>query len=495
MTAIALAAFLISLDGFILNVAIPTIASELGVRVDMGTWLITVFSTGATAAVPASGFFSTRYGGRSIFLIGLTLFAVTSLYCGFAPTFPLLLLGRTLQGISAGLVTPVSLTLILDHFPPAKKTVGVGFWSFFVMVGPAMGPMIGGWLSDYRWHWLFFMNLPICLITLAIVLILLDKEKKERDPLPIDWLGICLLFTWVGSLQVALNRWNVDDWLRSNFIISMFSLSAFSFVWFIIREYFAPSPVMHLCHLRRREFLLPSLSTAFAMGMIFASITLDALWVQRVLGYTPAWSGLTLSPIGIFPLFCYPLMGRIAGKLDPRIWVIASYILISCTFFWLSRITVYSAYWQLAMPRLIQGIGFAMFTVPNAALVIRNVDAKEINPIVSLYSFMRMLSVGLAVAGGITLWIFRSAFYETRLSARTNPNSPVFEGFLNTFAPYITSPMQEVGLTNIALVDQASTLALADIYYLFGWVFLSLTLLTLFYKVPSLVLTPKPANN
>jgi MFS transporter, DHA2 family, multidrug resistance protein len=482
LTAIALTAFLISLDGFIVNVAIPTISGELGVPADVGAWVITLFSMSSTVFVPVSGYLSFRIGNFHLFIMALIFFMLSSLLAGLAEHFSMLLLCRVFQGASAGLLTPVSLALIINNFPESKKNIAIGFWSFFVMVGPAMGPMIGGWLSDYRWHWMFFLNIPICLFSLASVLILLPEDHPAKKVKSWDLMGMVLLFTWVGCIQSATNRWNIDDWFRSPFITTLFVIAAISLIVFILWELFHPFPFIDLKRLKNRNFALPSLTTGLGMGLLFSSFVLDSIWVQEVLGYTPAWAGLSLSPVGVFPLIFYPLIGRFVSYLDLRIWVIMSFILYACTFFWLSNITIYTAFWQLALPRLIQGIGFAFFTVPNAMLTVRGISRDRLTSVISFFSFVRMLFVGFMIALAITLRIFRETFYQSRLVERTFYNSPIFNEFVAPYEKLTDALQKSYALSYETLTDTASTLALADIYYLYAWIFLGLCVIVLFYK-------------
>jgi MFS transporter, DHA2 family, multidrug resistance protein len=481
LTAIALAAFLTSLDGFIVNVAIPTIASELGVREDIGTWLITIFSTASTVCVPIAGYLSRHISAYRLFLGSLIVFLLASLMAGLAHNFQVLLLGRLFQGMGAGFLTPVSLALIIHNFPEEKRSIAVGFWGFFVMVGPAMGPMVGGWLATDHWPWMFFLNVPVCLFSLAIVLILLQEEKEALSNEPVDYFGVALLFSWVGLIQVALNRWNIDDWFRSPFITTLFCIAALCFCLFLIWEWFHPNPFVNLTQFTKRTFCLPAFTTGIAMGVLFSSFVLDSLWVQRVLGYTPAWAGLTLSPVGIFPLIFFPLLGRFVKLLDFRIWVLASFSLYALTFYWLSHINLYSSFWSLAFPRLIQGIGFAFFTVPNSLFVVQGVLPSQLTLTISLFSFVRMLFVGFGVSLSITLWIARETFYQSRIIERTDLANPLFTDLLQPFKSWTGSISKSYALGYKTLVNQASTLALADIYALFSWIFVALCFIVLFY--------------
>lgn len=482
--AIGISAFLVSLDALIVNVAIPTISGELGVREDVGAWIITLFSMASTLCVPLSGWLAVKFGSARLFIYATLFYAFISLLCGLAHDFTLLLFLRIFQGAGGGIITPLSLSLIIATFPENRRSVAIGFWSFFVMVGPAMGPMIGGWLSDSRWPWLFYLNVPPGIFSAFVTYILLRGRKDPQHAIKLDWIGVLLLFTGMGALQVALNRGNIDDWFRSPFIFALFIVSGIALVFFITWEAFHASPFFEVKQFRKLNFSLASFSVGIGMMLLFSSFILDSLWVQEVLGYTPAWAGLTLAPVGFFPLIFYPIIGKIVSKLDLRIWIAMSFILYACTFFWLSRLNTDATYFDLALPRLVQGIGFAIFTVPNSLIAIRNVTEDKMIFIISLFSFMRMIFVGLGIPLALTLWSRRETFYQSRYVEKTYPNNPIFQQFLDIFRPLNLKEEKLDALANQAIFDQSSTLGLTDIYYLYGWLFVILLFVVFFYRLP-----------
>lgn len=491
--SIALAAFLVSLEGFIVNVAIPTISGELGVRNEVGVWLITVFSMTSTLFILLSGWLSNRFGKPSLFIFGCLLFTFTSWLCGFVHNFSFLLIVRIFQGASAGLLTPVTLTLIIETFPEKKRSIAVGFWSFFVMVGPAMGPMIGGWFSDYYWPWLFYINIPIGLFCAGIGFILLRNRHETIRHSRFDWPGILFLYISLGSLQVALNRGYVDDWFRSLFILILFIIFVIGITFFITWEIFTQNPFVDLSNFKKRNFSLASFSVGIGMSMLFSSFVLDSLWVQEILGYTPAWAGYTLTPVGLFPLIFYPLIGKFVSKLDIRIWIGMSFLLYAFTFFWMSGLNAEATFLDLAMPRLVQGIGFALLTVPNSLVAIKDVKKENIIFVVSLFSFVRMLFVGLGIPLATNLWYRRETFYQSRIVEQTYPQNPVFKNFLSNFH-FLEGFKRQAVAAQATIEIQASTLGLMDIYYLFGWLFVVLFFVVFFYKIPGKIKTSHGHN-
>lgn len=481
MVSLAMAAFLISLDSFIINVAITTISGEIGVRRDVGIWLITVFTMGNTLFVPFSARLAEIIGSKKVFLIGVIVFSLASLCCGLIDNFSWILFFRMVQGAGGGLILPVSLSLIIQSFPPEKRSVAIGFWSFFVMVGPAMGPMIGGWLSNNHWHWLFFCNPPIGIIIFFTVWLLLEEKEKIQKK-SFDLMGFILLGCFLFPLQIACNRGQLDDWFRAKIIPSLFLISFISFGLFLIYSIKRKNPFLDLTFFSKINFLLPSITTGIAMGMLFSSFVLEALWTFQSLGYTPAWSGLSLAPVGLFPLIMYPLIGRILPLFDIKIWVISSFLLYACTFFWLSHLNVEISFTYLIFPRLVQGIGFALFTVPNASIVLKGVKEESLTFAISLFSFVRLFFVGLIVALCTALWTHRETFYQSRLVEKAYANNPFFQQMVDYFQQVTMKHKQPISLAYDAVVQQASTLALADIYYLFAIVFLLLCIPVLFYQ-------------
>lgn len=480
--AVGLIAFLVSLDGFIVNVAIPTISAELGVRYDVGIWIVTVFSMSSTLFIATSSWLTLRFGPVRTFLVATFFFTLFSFFCGMARSFNALLVFRILQGAPVGVLIPLTLNLIMSSFPVEKRSIAVGLWSFFVMVSPAMGPMLGGLLSTYLWHWMFLLNVPIGVMAFLIVLVLKPDEGGQKQQLPLDIPGIILLFLCISTLQSALNRGQIDDWFRSPFIITLFIVSGLSLIFFLVWEAFHQNPFLWIASFTRRNFTLSALLMGVAMAMIFSSLILDSLWVQRVLGYTPLWAGFSLTPIGLFPLFLYPVMGYIVRFLDRRIWLTFSFLLYSFTFFMLSKINLETPFIHLAITRLIQGIGFSMFTVPLSLIAMEEADKEHLPFVISLYSFFRTLCVSLSIPLSTTLWIHRTAFYQTRLAARSFMENSVFQRVVERYGTLQVSGKQPLALTNELIMNQASTLGLADIYYLFGWLFLGLLPLVFLLK-------------
>ncbi len=480
MMGVCIGVFLVSVDGFIINVALPTIAGELGVRSEISIWLITIFILPYTVSVPLAGNLATRYGNKIVFLAGLIIFSIGSFICGFAYNYTYLLFCRLVQGCGAGMLIPSSRGLISLNFPKDKRVLPVTLRSFAVMVGPAFGPILGGLLSNVHWHWLFFSAVPVALCCFLIVAAV-PTLKSETKIYRFDWIGFALMVVFILALQVTLDRGQLYDWLHSKIIVTCLVAMFVSFPLFLVWELYQLNPMVYLYAFAKRNFTIATISASIALSLIFASFSLDVLWLHRYMGYPPMWAGLTIFPIGFFPILLYPMMTSILKKYDPRAVAFLGALAFVLAFFLKSKMNLEISFTRLAVARLIQGIGFPLLTTPSSLLYTAGFSDEKMPMINSLYSFARMITSAIGVAVGMILWIHRQAFYLTRLSARTYLEDERFTGFLSKLEPIASSAEQLTGIANQAIAAQAATLALADIYHLFMWITAIVCFLVLLY--------------
>lgn len=477
-----LASFLVSVDSFIINVALPTIAGELGVRSEIAYWLLTVYVLPYTISVPLAGNLATRHGNKPVFLIGLFIFMVGSLLCGFTPNYTFLLASRMIQGFGAGMIVPSSRGVIVLNFPPNKRVLPMTLWSFAVMVGPAFGPVIGGLLSNVHWHWLFFSAIPLALICYFAVDLTPILYAEKRD-YALDWMGLVFAVIFVLALQVILDRGQLYDWLHSKIIVTCLIIMPLALIVFIVWELSQENPMVYIQAFAKRSFTIATLSNCLALSCIFASFSLDVYWLHDYLGYPPLWAGLSIVPLGLFPLLTYPFMAFAVKKCDPRFLTSLGLCAFIIGFILKSRINLDTTFAYLCIAHLIEGIGFPLLTAPNSLMCIQGFKDEKLPMVIATYSFTRMLASSLGVSLGMILWIHRRAFYQTRLAARTYLESERFTSFLSEIKPVATSTEQLYGIANQEVIAQAATLALADIYYLFIWITASAFFLTLAYRV------------
>jgi MFS transporter, DHA2 family, multidrug resistance protein len=298
--ALALGTFMQVLDGTIANVSLPTIAGNLGVSTDNGTWVITSFAVANGVTVPLTGWFMQRFGVVRTFTASVLLFTIASFLCGIAWSLPSLILFRILQGAVSGPMIPGSQALLISIFPHEKRGTALSIWSMTTLTAPVLGPMLGGYISDnYHWGWIFLINVPVGLLAGFITWRSLSTRETPTRNLPIDTVGLCLLAFWVFSLQTMLDLGKDRDWFNNPIIVVLTVCAAIGFVAWVIWELTDGAPAVDLTLFTRRNFAFGTLALCLGYALLFANNLLLPLWLQEQMGYTATWAGLVAAPSGV----------------------------------------------------------------------------------------------------------------------------------------------------------------------------------------------------
>ncbi len=336
--ALALATFMNVLDTSIANVSIPAIAGDLGVSPDQGTWVITSFGVANAISLPLTGWLTRRYGQVRLFTASVLLFVVASALCALAPTLGLLIAFRVLQGAVAGPMIPLSQTLMLSSYPREKAGSALGIWAVTTLVAPVAGPLLGGWITDnYSWPWIFYINVPIGLAAAGATWMIYRKRESPTAKLPIDGVGLGLLALWVGALQVMLDKGKDLDWFASTQIVALAIVAVVGFALFVVWELTERNPVVDLRLFARRNFLVSTVAISLSFGTFFGSVVLLPLWLQQYMGYTATQAGMVVAPVGVLAILLTPLVGRTVHKVDPRLFVTASFAIFALVMLMRSR--------------------------------------------------------------------------------------------------------------------------------------------------------------
>ena len=284
--AVALATFMNVLDSSIANVAIPTLSGDLGVSVDEGTWVITLFAAANAVAIPLTGWLTQRVGQVKLFVVAILLFVVASAVCGLAPNLPFLLVARVMQGAVAGPMVPLSQALLLGSFPKNKSSSALSLWAMTATVGPIAGPALGGWITDnYSWSWIFYVNVPVGLFAAAVIWALYRKRETPSRKLPVDKVGLMSLIVWVGSLQIMLDKGKDLDWFNSPVIWALTIVALVGFLFFLIWELTEAKPIVDLRLFKGRNFLGGTIAISIGYAIFFANLVILPTWIQEYLGY------------------------------------------------------------------------------------------------------------------------------------------------------------------------------------------------------------------
>ncbi len=481
--ALSLAVFMNVLDSSIANVSIPAISGDLGVAPQQGTWVITSFAVSNAISVPLTGWLTTRIGQVRLFVGAILLFVLASFLCGIAPSIEILIAARILQGAVAGPMIPLSQALLLSSYPPAKSGMALAFWGMTVLVAPIMGPLLGGWISDnYTWPWIFYINIPIGLFAAWATWSVYRERESTIVRLPIDKIGLFLLVVWVGALQLMLDKGKELDWFNSGEIVLLASVSAVSFIYFIVWELGDQHPVVDLSLFKGRNFSAGVIAISVAYGLFFGGLVILPLWLQTQLGYSATDAGMVMAPVGILAIILTPFVGRLIPKVDSRKIATCAFIIFSIVFYLRSRYTPEVDTMALIIPTVIQGAAMAMFFIPLTSIILSGQPPDKIPAAAGLSNFVRIMFGGIGTSLTTTLWDSRAALHHSQLAEHTGPQNPAFT---QTVRALTAQGLPEPGAWAVierTLSVQASTLAATDIFWISSILFFALIGLVWFTK-------------
>ncbi|MHB9116877.1 MAG: DHA2 family efflux MFS transporter permease subunit [Burkholderiales bacterium] len=482
---LSLGTFMQVLDTSIANVSIPAIAGDMAVSPDQGTWVITSFAVSNAIALPLTGWLSRRFGEVRLFVISTLLFTLASWLCGLAPSLPLLIAFRVLQGAVAGPMIPLSQSLLLSHYPNDKKGLALALWSMTVVVAPILGPILGGWITDnINWPWIFYINIPVGLLSALLTWQILRQRETETASVPIDKLGLALLIVGIGALQIMLDKGNDLDWFKSPDILALAIVAAVALAFFVAWELTEKHPIVDLHLFTRRNFLVGVATLSIGYLVFFGNVVILPLWLQTQMGYTATWAGMAAAPIGILAVFLSPVVGRNLHKIDLRAWASFSFIVFAAGTFWNSHFNTDVTFEQLVVPRLVMGLGVSTFFIPLMSLTLSEIPPKMMASAAGLSNFMRILAGSFGTSLSITLWDRRSTLHYSELAEHVTASAPATQDMLATLGQQgLTAPANYALLDHI-LQQQAVMRATNEIFWLSGMIFLGLMLVVWAAKPP-----------
>ena len=403
---LAMANFIVVLDTTIANVSVPHIAGGLAVSVSSGTWVITSYAVAEAICVPLTGWLAQRFGTLRTFMFSLVGFGVFSVLCGFSSSLGMLVMFRIGQGFCGGPLMPLTQTLMLRIFPKEQHSKAMALWGMTVVVGPILGPILGGWISDdWRWEGIFFINVPIIMIIFFGVVTMLRGVETATQKRPIDGVGLALLILWVGAFQIMLDKGREEDWFASGFIVSCAIVAAIFFALFVIWELTQRDAIVNLKVFRHKGFSAASLSLVLAFGTYFASVVVIPQWLQTSLGYTATNAGYVMAFSGILAVAMSPLVPALMKRFDPRLLVFVGVSWIAgCSALRALWWSTDATFWTLAIPQLLQGAGVSLFMVPLTTISLGSVNPDETASAAGLANFGRTLASAIATALVTTYW-------------------------------------------------------------------------------------------
>jgi DHA2 family multidrug resistance protein len=479
---VALAAFMEVLDTSIANVALPYMAGSLGASNDQSTWVLTSYLVSNAIVLPISGWFSSVLGRKRFFMICLTIFTLSSLLCGIAPSLAAIIFFRVLQGAGGGGLQPLAQAILADTFPPEKRGVAFALYGVTTVVAPTIGPTLGGWITDnYTWRWIFFINLPVGILTLFLVYRLIEDppwvKRAKGAGIKFDYIGVSLLTLGVGALQIMLDKGQEDDWFGSRFILTLAIVAGVGLVSLVIWEWFQQHPIIEVQLFRNLNFLGAN-AMMFILGiMLFSSLVMMPLFLQTLLGYTSESAGLVLSGGGLLLLVLMPVVGTLASKIQARYLIAFGWLALSVAMLYSSRrLDLEISFGFASFLRVIQVVGLGFLFVPINLASYVGMPFEKSNSVAGLVNFMRNMGSSVGTSMVTTLIARRSQVHQMYLVAHAGPGQPVFTQAVAALTSRLfvagfdaeLAGRKAYSLVYQSLVGQASTLAYIDTYAILG---------------------------
>ncbi len=470
--AIGVSSFMEILDMTIVNVSIPAIAGSMGVSPSEGTWAISSYLLAAAVVQPLAGWIGRRFGEVRTFVISNLLFIVFSALCGLATSMPMLIACRLMQGLVSGPMMSVAQALLLRNYPVHLRGLAMGLWAMVVIVAPIMGPILGGWITDnYSWPWLFYINVPVGLASAAISWYLLRRRESVRVKVPIDAIGLSLLVIGVGALQFMLDNGNEKDWFESTEIITAAVVGVVALVFFVPWELTDKHPIVDLSLFRRRNFRNGTITLAIAYFAFTGVNIVFPLWLQTALGYTSTWAGLAMAPIGLVAVVMAPFIGRNLHRINLRATPTIGFIVIACALLWFSQQNDQASFAQMATPRLVMGIGLALFFLPLNQIIMSGLPSSQIASAAGLSNFLRTFSGSASTAICVFYWNDRSEHHYARLTEHIRPDSPAWADYQMQLAAQGITGDAAIASTSRMISTQSMTMGVNDIFLLLALLF------------------------
>ena len=398
---VMLATFMEVLDTSIANIALPHIAGSLSATTDEATWVLTSYLVSNAIILPMTGWLANYFGRKRLLIMCIGFFTAASALCGAAPTLPLLVVARILQGIGGGAMVPIAQAVLLESFPVQKRGVAMAAFAQGVVVAPILGPTLGGWITDnYSWRWIFYVNLPIGFLAMFMAQWLVEDPPyiKRNKHATIDYIGFGLLCVGLGALQITLDKGQEADWFGSAWIRWMTIISVLALIAFVVWEFTVKHPLVDLHVFRNRNFAVGVFLMMILAGILYGTTAGLPLFMQTLMGYPALQSGLTQSPRGVAAFITTFIVGRIVGKIRNRYLLVFGFSLLAYSSWRLSSINLQVSAASVIWPSVLNGIAISFIFVPLTTATMSQLKQNQIGNASGFYNLMRNLggSVGIA---------------------------------------------------------------------------------------------------
>jgi MFS transporter, DHA2 family, multidrug resistance protein len=480
---VALASFMEVLDSTVANVLLNYIAGGLGVSEDEASWVVTTYLVANAVALTASSFLTRQLGRKSFFLICLALFTLSSVLSGYAWNLQSLLLFRIMQGLGGGGMVPVAQSILADSFPPEKRGQGFALFGVAVVVAPVVGPALGGWLADnYSWRWAFMINGPVGVLAFTLIALILresapavaERRRLQQQGGGFDLVGLVLVSTFLGALEIVLDRGLIDDWFASSFITTVAIVCALAFVLMIPWEASRRNPMVDLRMVATRQFGACFVVMLATGAILYATTQYLPQLVQADFGYTATWAGLVLSPGGLVTMVMMFVVGRLSGKIQPKYLIVAGAVFTALSMYDLTNVYGDLGFWFFAHSRMLLGVGLPLVFLPIIAASYDGIPSGKTDQASAMLNAARNTggSIGISLTSNV-LWD-REQFHQSRLVGQAIPSGVQYQDTLHQVTNYfvaqgsslVQAHQQAIQWIGQQVQAQASFLGYMDVFWL-----------------------------
>jgi DHA2 family multidrug resistance protein len=495
---VTMATFMEVLDSSIANVSLPHIAGSLGATYPEAIWVLTSYLVSAAIVLPASGWLSTIFGRKRFYMTCVVLFTASSFLCGIAPNLPFLIVARILQGAGGGGLQPSEQAILADTFPIEKRGQAFAVYGMAVVFAPAIGPTLGGWITDnMNWHWIFFINIPVGLLSLFFTSRLVEdppwlRERKGAG-ITIDYIGLSLLVIGVGCLQFVLDKGEEADWFSSRVITALTVVGIPMLAAFFLWEWYHPHPIVDVRLLKNRNFGT-AVCFSFVLGMVlFGSTVLIPEFLQSSLGYTAERAGLALSPAGFVLMFMMIVAGRLtATKIDPRLLICIGFLGTAFALRLMTNIYLQIDFITIVLLRMFQVIFMPLIFIPISTLNYVGVPREKNNQVSGISSFMRNIGGSIGTSGLSVFLTRQNQAHQVAFASHTSRGDPNFSQYLNGLTAMFvgqgfvgtTAARKALAMAYFTVQSQANALSFKNSFYVMSLVVACLSPLPFIMRRP-----------
>ncbi len=478
------------LDTSVVNVSLPHIAGSLSATVEEATWVLTSYIVANAIILPISGWLASYFGRRRLLMVVVSGFTLSSVLCGLAPSLPWLIFLRIMQGTTGGGLQPLSQAVLLEGFPVEERGKAMAVWGMGIVAAPILGPTVGGWLTEnYSWRWVFYINLPVGLVSLIMIyLFVYDPPYLRRATNRIDVWGLGLLVLGIGALQIMLDKGQEEDWFASHFILTLAVIAAVALTALVIREFTTRDPIVDFRLLYYRTFAAGVFLGGVLGFVLYGSLILLPLFMQELLGFPAQTAGLWSSPRGVGTMIFMPLTGYVLGRRwDPRLLLAVGLGTAAFAFFAYAHLTLQTGPYDFLWPQLIQGAGMSLVFIPLTTVAMDPIPLKSMGYATSIFSLVRNIGSSVGISFVTTELARRSQLHQSRLVETINPYNPALQQDLRALGSAAGGAQQGLGMLYGEVVRQASLMSFLDMFRVLGILFLVV--------IPVVLVMRKPAHH